>query len=77
MKPNKLLPLYLLLTGIATNADGQDKPNILCIVCEDISPYLSCYGDPVAITPNLDKFASEGIRYTRFFTPVGVSVRII
>lgn len=47
-------------------------PNILCLVCEDISPFLGCYGDPVAITPNLDRLASEGIRYTRMYSVSGV-----
>ena len=51
----------------------QKQPNILCITCEDISPYVRCFGDSVAVTPNLDRFASEGIRYTRMFTTVGVS----
>lgn len=49
------------------------RPNILCLVCEDISPYLGCYGDKLADTPNLDRFAREGIRYTRMFTTIGVS----
>lgn len=37
--------------------------NILWISYEDISPRLGCYGDPVAQTPNLDRFASEGCLY--------------
>jgi N-sulfoglucosamine sulfohydrolase len=73
MNLNKIIPFSLFLTGILAKGNAQDKPNILCIVCEDISPYLSCYGDPVAQTPNLDKFASEGIRFTHFYTTVGVS----
>jgi len=48
------------------------KPNILCIVCEDISPYLGCYGDNVAYTPNLDKLAAEGIRFSNVFSVAGV-----
>lgn len=51
----------------------KDLPNILCLVCEDISPYIGCYGDPYADTPNLDKFASEGIRYSHMYTSIGVS----
>ena len=60
---------------LATEALGKtvDQPNILCITCEDISPRLGCYGDPVAKTPNLDEFSKEAIRYTRMFTTVGVS----
>ncbi len=42
---------------------AADRPNILWITCEDMSPHLGCYGDLIAHTPNLDRFASEGIRY--------------
>ena len=48
------------------------QPNIVWISCEDISPHLGCYGDPHAITPNLDKLAQEGTRYTNAFTTAGV-----
>lgn len=44
-----------------------EKPNILWITCEDISPYLGSYGSNEAQTPNLDKLASNGIRYTRAY----------
>ncbi|GAB1415723.1 hypothetical protein MASR2M117_11290 [Paludibacter sp.] len=66
------LPLF---NGNATlhAADKNQQPNILCIVCEDISPYIGCYGDPVAVTPNLDSFAKESIRFTRMYTTMGVS----
>ncbi|MHC4249552.1 MAG: sulfatase family protein [Planctomycetota bacterium] len=59
-----------LLPLAALAADG--RPNILWISCEDISPHLGCYGDRFAKTPNLDKLASEGIRYTRAYTVAGV-----
>lgn len=49
------------------------RPNIFCIVTEDISCYLGCYGDPNAKTPNLDAFSRQGIRYTNMHTPNGVS----
>ena len=68
--------LSILFQGCNSGKDSAknlQKPNVLCIVCEDISPYLGCYGDPVAKTPNLDRFATEAIRFTRMFTPVGVS----
>jgi len=49
-----------------------DRPNILCITCEDISPYLGCYGDKVAKTPNLDQLAREGVRFTNVYSVSGV-----
>ncbi len=53
-------------------AQGADRPNILWISCEDISPNLGCYGDRHAITPNLDRLAAEGVRFNRAFTTAGV-----
>ncbi len=63
----------IVTTSCASEQKKDERPNILCIVTEDISPYLGCYGDPVAKTPNLDKFATEAIRYTNMHTTVGVS----
>jgi len=42
--------------------DGQ-RPNILWIVSEDNDPFLGCYGDPNATTPNIDRLAREGVLY--------------
>lgn len=65
--------MLTLLAGVEAAGQRSDQPNILCITCEDISPRLGCYGDPVAKTPHLDKFAEDAIQYTRMFTTVGVS----
>ncbi|MFQ6036321.1 MAG: sulfatase-like hydrolase/transferase, partial [Sedimentisphaerales bacterium] len=48
------------------------NPNILWVSCEDISPDLGCYGDRYAVTPNIDKLAAEGVRYTNVYTNAGV-----
>jgi len=63
-----------LLASFATvaSAAAAEKPNILWITCEDISPNLGCYGDPVATTPNLDRLAGEGVRYTGAFAAASV-----
>ncbi|MDC6354919.1 MULTISPECIES: sulfatase family protein [unclassified Robiginitalea] len=49
-----------------------EKPNILWLVAEDLSPYIAAYGDSTVHTPNLDRLAAEGVRYTRMFSPSGV-----
>ena len=51
---------------------AQDRPNILWIVCEDISPTLSVYGDTTAHTPVLDELAAHSMIYRQAFAPVGV-----
>lgn len=53
-------------------SDSQFHPNILWIVCEDISPDLPMYGDSTAKTPNLDALAATGTVYTHAFTTAGV-----
>lgn len=56
----------------ATTAAAADRPNVLWITCEDLSPMLGCYGDRFARTPNLDALAAEGVRYTNAFAYTGV-----
>jgi len=46
---------------------SEDLPNILWLTSEDNSPFLGCYGDEFATTPNLDKLASEGFLYTHAY----------
>lgn len=49
-----------------------ERPNILWLVAEDLSPHLPAYGDSTVATPHLDRLAAEGVRYTRVFSPSGV-----
>lgn len=44
-------------------AQGAGLPNVLWITAEDINPHLGCYGDTNAVTPHLDRFARDGLRY--------------
>ncbi len=48
------------------------RPNILWLTCEDIDPILSCYGDPVINTPNIDRLAEEGVLFTNAYSVAGV-----
>ncbi|MEM9480478.1 MAG: sulfatase-like hydrolase/transferase [Verrucomicrobiota bacterium] len=74
MKPSppKTSIFSLLALAVVSIATASEKPNILWLSAEDISPHLGCYGDPHAITPNLDELASEGVRYSHAFTTAGV-----
>jgi arylsulfatase A-like enzyme len=52
----------------------DEKPNIVFILADDLGyTDLSCYGATELKTPNLDKMAEEGIRFTDFYAPAGVS----
>ena len=72
MRRQMAIPILMGLLGqlatsspapAAPGADAAGRPNILWITCEDIGPQLGSYGHPDAVTPHLDRFASEGLRY--------------
>ena len=61
-----------IIIGIPFTFGEPNRPNIVWITCEDLSPHLGCYGDDQANTPTLDKLATEGVRYTQAFANTGV-----
>ena len=66
--------LFFLVTPFlssTTKAAANDRPNILWIYIEDLSPWMSCYGYNNN-TPNIDKFAKEGVFFEKAFSPAPV-----
>ena len=63
-----ILALLLPVTLPAFAADSKSRPNILWLIGEDLGPHLACYGTKQVWTPNLDKLAAQGVRYTRCFS---------
>ena len=53
-------------------AQPTSRPNIVWISNEDMSPHLGAYGDALARTPRLDRFAREAVRYTNAFSTAPV-----
>ena len=43
------------------------QPNVLWIYGEDLSPDLACYGTPAVATPNIDRLAEEGTRFSNAY----------
>lgn len=57
-----------------TGTAPERKPNIVFILADDLGyTDLGCYGAMVQETPNLDRMAKEGMRFTSFYAPAGVS----
>ncbi len=70
-----LLPtavVFLAVPSLYGEDPAPDRPNILWITCEDISPNLGCCGDDYARTPVLDRLAAQGVRYTNAYGITGV-----
>lgn len=58
--------LSLGVGGIDGQAAQKRKPNIIYIMSDELGYYeLSCMGHPHFITPNIDRMAAEGVRFTQ------------
>src|SRR5262245_38895329 len=54
---------FLLTRGEAAVDSKSQRPNVLWLTCEDMGPHLGAYGDRYSTTPNLDRFAAQGVRF--------------
>jgi len=68
----RIVALIALFLTTPSWAGEAQRPNILLLMAEDMSPRVGAFGDAVAVTPNLDRLASEGVRFSNVFTAAGV-----
>ncbi len=54
-----LVVLVTVFVALMRSAQADERPNILWIVAEDISPFFGCYGNPDATTPFIDAYAAR------------------
>ncbi len=53
------------------NTTEEDPPNVILIFADDLGPgLLGCYGQQVIKTPNIDRLASEGIKFNNYYGAV-------
>src|SRR4051812_6986738 len=67
--PRAVLAAAAFLIGPATTlADTPSKPNIVFILADDLGyGELGCYGQKKIQTPNIDRMAAEGLRFTQAY----------
>ena len=71
MKKFNLL-IVALLGAMCPAVQSAERPNILWLTAEDMSPHLGCYGAADARTPRIDDFARGAVRYTHAFATAPV-----
>jgi arylsulfatase A-like enzyme len=64
------LLVVALLPSLVSAA--EKRPNIVWIFVDDMSANFSCYGEKTIQTPNVDKLAADGTRFTRTFVTAPV-----
>ncbi len=66
----KILFLCFAFSATFLNVSiGQEKPNILFVYIDDMGyGDLKCYGSTVNESPNIDRLATEGVRFTRYYS---------
>ena len=62
------LTLALATASMAPAASASTQPNVLFIAVDDLRTSLGAYGDPLALTPNLDRLARESRLFKRAYT---------
>ena len=68
-KKTLFLPLLILTLSLYNQLYSQDKPNIVYILADDLGyGDLSCYGQEKFQTPNIDKLATNGMRFTQHYS---------
>ncbi len=55
--------LFSLVAVPCSQSSAADKPNVLLLLVDDLKPTLGCYGDAVAVSPNIDRLADMGTRF--------------
>jgi len=64
-----LISLGLIIASCSTNNADESRPNVILILTDDQgSVDINSYGSTDLTTPNMDRLASEGIRFSRFYS---------
>ena len=60
--------LAAVSAAAAASAHAAERPNVLVVLTDDHSaPHVGCYGNAEIRTPNLDRFAAQGMRFDRAY----------
>ena len=81
---NRFLTISLAIVSLCfyseTKTNAEDRPNIVFILADDLGyGELGCYGQEKIRTPNIDRLAAQGVRFTQHYTgaPVCAPARCV
>jgi arylsulfatase A-like enzyme len=67
-----IVAAHVVVLGGPASVEAADRPNILWLIAEDFGNQLGCCGTREVWTPHLNTMATEGVRYSRFYTTAPV-----
>lgn len=68
MNPIRLHLVLLLAAGLSGYASAASpRPNVILVTADDLGLHLGCYGDQRVRTPRFDRFAAEGVRFSKAY----------
>ena len=68
LKISRWLPVVvLLLLAIPGGGFAAEKMNVLFLICDDLNCDLGSYGHPQVKSPNIDRLAERGVRFSRAY----------
>jgi len=83
MLPLKLNPVhafslgFISMNSIDSEAAQKQYPNIVVIIADDLASHeIGCYGGKNVLTPNIDRIALEGVKFTNCYASTSMSVPI-
>ena len=64
-----VLALRVLWRLPAERAASPDKPNVILVVLDQLDAnHLHCYGNPRPTSPNIDRLAAQGVRFSHYYS---------
>ena len=70
---NRLLTIIIISLAYMLSVNAVEKPNIVIIFNDDLGyADVGCFGAPKIKTPNIDKMAAEGMKFTDFYVASAV-----
>ena len=65
---SRLSAIFCMILVAAAVTRAAERPNIIWIIADDLGPEVSCYDYADVATPNLDRLAAAGTRFTHAFS---------